>query len=83
MIENLEKAGMKTRSIEISEYKDKSILARDENRVLKAALEMGYYNFPKSVGVRELAKKLSVSTAFISYTLRSAQKRTIELYFKR
>ncbi len=83
LVEKLNGSGMETRSIEISEYSDKTTLTRNENRVLRAALEMGYYNFPKSVGVRELAKKLSVSTAFISYTLRSAQKRTIELYFNR
>ena len=83
LTERLEKAGMDTRNVTVTKFKDRTKLTRDEERVLRSALEMGYYNFPKSVGVRELARKLGVSTAFISYTLRSAQKRTIELYFRR
>lgn len=83
LIKRLEKAGMETRNVSVSKYKDLNKLTKDEERVLRAALEMGYYNFPKSVGVRDLARKLGVSTAFISYTLRSAQKRTIEHYFRR
>ena len=79
----LEAAGMKNKVISISDYKDRDSLTRDQERVLGVALDMGYFNFPKSVGVRELARKLDVSTAYISYKLRSAQKKTIELYFRR
>lgn len=83
LIERLEDAGMGTRVVEVSGFKDRESLTKDQDRVLKTALESGYYDFPKRVGVRELARKLGVSTAYISYTLRSAQKKTIQLYFKR
>jgi hypothetical protein len=80
---NLDKAGMPNKIISIRDYRNTANLSVDQDRVLRTAMDMGYFNFPKSVGVRELAKRLGVSTAYISYTLRSAQKKTIELYFKR
>jgi hypothetical protein len=83
LIDRLENAGMGTRIIEIKDYKDQLSLTEDQERVLRTALDSGYYDFPKRAGVRELARKLNVSTAYISYTLRSAQKKTIQLYFRR
>jgi hypothetical protein len=83
LIGRLEKAGMGTRVVEITDYRDRESLTKEQQKVLKTALESGYYDFPKRVGVRELARKLGVSTAYISYTLRSAQKKSIQLYFKR
>lgn len=79
----LDKAGMKNRVIDIKESMERETLTKDQELVLKTALEMGYFDFPKRAGVRELAKKLNVSTAYISYTLRSAQKSTIMMYLKR
>ncbi len=83
LITRLEEAGMGTRVVRISDYKDHASLTKDQELVLRTALESGYYDFPKRAGVRELARKLSVSTAYISYTLRAAQKKTIQVYFKR
>lgn len=79
----LEKAGMRNKVIEIKESMERETLTRDQERVLRTALDMGYFDFPKRAGVRELARKLNVSTAYISYTLRSAQKSTIMMYLRR
>jgi len=81
--ESLNNAGMENKVIEIMDYTDRESLSTDQEHVLQTALEMGYFDFPKRAGVRELAKRLGVSTAYISYTLRSAQKRTIQMYLKR
>ncbi|RLB21272.1 MAG: bacterio-opsin activator, partial [Deltaproteobacteria bacterium] len=83
LLKRLDGTGMKYRVLEEREFKNLDSLTKEQERVLKAALDMGYYNFPKDVGVRELALKLGVSTAYISYTLRSAQKKVIQLYLKR
>lgn len=78
---NLRDLGMDHKVVEVHEFKDWDPLKESEERVLKEALESGYYNFPKLVGIREIAKKLGVSTAYVSYTLRSAQKKATQRYF--
>lgn len=78
---NLDSLGMEHRVVDIYEFKDWDDLAKNEVLVLQEALYGGYYDFPKRIGVREIAKKLKVSTAYISYTLRSAQKKAIQKYF--
>jgi len=78
---NLTKLGMDHRVIDVHEFKDWDSLKQSEERVLKEALEGGYYDFPKRIGIREIAKKLGVSTAYVSYTLRSGQKKAIQKYF--
>jgi len=78
---NLTKLGMDHRVIDVHEFKDWDSLKQSEERVLKEALEGGYYDFPKRIGIREIAKKLGVSTAYVSYTLRSGQKKAIQIYF--
>ncbi len=79
--QNLNELGMEHRIIDMYEFKDWDTLAGREELVLKEALEGGYYDFPKRIGIREIAKKLNVSTAYISYTLRSGQKKAIQKYF--
>lgn len=78
---NLDSLGMEHRVVDIYEFKDWETLARNEELVLKEALGGGYYDFPKRIGIREIARKLNVSTAYVSYTLRSAQKKAIQKYF--
>jgi predicted DNA binding protein len=78
---NLNELGMDHRVVDVYPFKDWDNLAAKEELVLKEALEGGYYDFPKRIGIREIAKKLNVSTAFISYTLRSGQKKAIQKYF--
>lgn len=78
---HLEDLGMEFNVVDMTEFQNWNTLTSNEERVLQNALEGGYYDFPKRIGVRELAKKLNVSTAYISYTLRSGQKKAIQRYF--
>ena len=45
------------------------------------AYQRGYYDFPKRIGVRELAEMFDISTATLSEILRRGQKKIIEHYF--
>ncbi|MGA1872462.1 MAG: helix-turn-helix domain-containing protein [Thermoplasmatota archaeon] len=78
---NLSKLGMDYNLIDLHEFKDWDSLKKNEELVLKEALHGGYYDFPKRIGIREIARKLGVSTAYVSYTLRSGQKKAIQKYF--
>lgn len=77
----LNEKGMEHRIVDMTKFQNWDTLTSNEELVLSSALNGGYYDFPKRIGVRELAKELSVSTAYISYTLRSGQKKAIQRYF--
>ncbi|MBN1390264.1 MAG: helix-turn-helix domain-containing protein [Candidatus Thermoplasmatota archaeon] len=78
---NLTELGIDHRVVEVHELKDWDSLRDNEEKVLREALDNGYFDFPKRTGIREIAAKLGVSTAYISYTLRSAQKKAARRYF--
>lgn len=78
---NLDELGMEYNIVDVTKFQNWETLTPKEEIVLSNALEGGYYDFPKRIGVRDLAKKLDVSTAYISYTLRSGQKKAIQKYF--
>jgi hypothetical protein len=82
LVEGLEEHGVKTRLTLIQPIEDKEALTARQERIIKTALERGYYDFPKRVGIRELARMFDISTASVSETLRRGQKKIIEQYFE-
>ncbi|MGA1873760.1 MAG: helix-turn-helix domain-containing protein [Thermoplasmatota archaeon] len=59
---------------------EKGLTPRQE-QILKIALEGGYFDKPKGIGVREIADELDISTATVSETLRRAVKQLLEQSF--
>lgn len=55
-------------------------LTSKEAMVLKVAYEMGYFNYPRSVNLEDLAKELKLSKATVDYYLRSALRKLISNY---
>lgn len=57
-------------------------LTAKQHELLKLAYEMGYYDFPKRIHIRELAKTLGISTAALAETLSTAKKKILSKYFE-
>jgi predicted DNA binding protein len=57
-------------------------LTAKQHELLKLALETGYFDFPKKIHIRELAKTIGVSTAALAETLNTAKKKILEKYFE-
>ncbi|HIQ29953.1 MAG TPA: winged helix-turn-helix transcriptional regulator [Candidatus Caldiarchaeum subterraneum] len=53
-------------------------LTSKQARVLEAAFKYGYFDTPKRISTKELAKKLGISPSTLSETLRRAVKRLLE-----
>jgi predicted DNA binding protein len=53
-----------------------------QERVLSLAFELGYFEFPKKIGLTELAGKLGVSKAALSETLRTGEEKILHGYFQ-
>ncbi len=82
LVENLNQRDIESSLIMIHPIDDKDSLTPRQEKIIKTALERGYYDFPKRIGIRELARLFSISTASVSETLRRGQKKIIEHYFK-
>ncbi len=82
LVESLESRQIESRLILIQPVDDHESLTPRQEKIIKTALERGYYDFPKRIGIRELARIFDISTASVSETLRRGQKKIIEHYFK-
>jgi predicted DNA binding protein len=82
LMQGLEDQKVMGEVVKISKLKDeKELTARQEN-ILQIALEKGYFEFPKKITLRQLAKVLDVSPATLTEILRRGQKRVLEEHFK-
>lgn len=68
---------------EISKMSTSRALTSKQEHVLKSALELGYYDYPKRVSTEELSKVVGLAPSTISEILRRAEKRIISGYFDR
>ena len=76
----LEDAGCKVKLKKIANVDDTKMLTAKQEDIIRTAYARGYYDFPKRIGVRELAEMFGISTATLSEILRRGQKKIIEQY---
>jgi len=68
--------------VKVSRLKgEEELTARQEN-ILQIALEKGYFEFPKRIKLRQLARVLDISPATLSEILRRGQKGVLEEHFR-
>lgn len=63
-------------------YSNEPLTAKQEH-ILRIALDSGFYDFPRKITERELAKRLNVSQSSLSEVLRRAEKNVIIDYFRK
>jgi predicted DNA binding protein len=68
--------------IKISKLKDEHELTARQEAILQIALEKGYFEFPKKITLRQLAKVLDISPATLTEILRRGQKNVLEEHFR-
>jgi predicted DNA binding protein len=82
LLSELEKAEVVAEILKVSQLKDEEELTNRQEHILQIALERGYFEFPKKIGLRQLAKTLEISPATLSEILRRGQKRVLQEHFK-
>jgi len=60
----------------------KNDLTARQEYIVKIALELGYYEFPKKIKLEELSSRLGVSPGTLSEILRRAEKNILSKYFR-
>ena len=68
--------------LRISKIRGEEELTARQETILQIALEKGYFEFPKKMTLRQLAKVLDVSPATLTEILRRGQKRVLQEHFR-
>jgi predicted DNA binding protein len=82
LLKRLEKDNVKVEVSRISNVEDQAALTARQEQILQIALEKGYFDFPKKINIRDLAKTLDISTATLAEILRRGQKRVLAEHFR-
>lgn len=83
LVSDLKEAGCIVSLRRKRQINDFNILTKRQERVMEKALEMGYYDYPRRVTGRELAKRIGISQSTLYETLQSSQRKLAETYLLR
>jgi hypothetical protein len=78
IIKKLSKAGVSARIRDLSFLNEKRTLTARQLEVIRAAAEMGYFEFPRKIGLTELSQFLGVKPSTLSEVIRSAERRIVQ-----
>ncbi len=82
LVKTLKGRGISVELAAIKSVKGSGSLTDRQARVLSLAYQLGYFEFPKKIGLSELAKKLGVSKSSLSETLRTGEEKILHAYFQ-
>lgn len=82
LMAGLESQKVTAEVVKISKLKDQEELTARQEGILQIALEKGYFEFPKKITLRQLAKTLDISPPTLTEILRRGQKRVLEEHFR-
>ena len=82
LLEDLKRMRIPTEVKRVVPVRGGSILTPRQEEVLRLAVEMGYFEFPKRVGVAGLAKRFGVSKSTLSETLHRAERKILQSYLR-
>ena len=67
----------------MKELKESALLTSRQEEILLIALESGYFDFPKKVGLKELASKTGVRESSLAEIIRRGQRKVLHDYMTR
>jgi len=83
IINDLEKSSHKVNVRKIGKFEQKiGVLTENQERIFWLAQKSGFFEYPRQIGMVELATKLGISAATLSEIMRRGTRRLLEHYFK-
>ncbi len=67
--------------LEVSQHVQKREMTARQEEILRVALDLGYFDFPKRIRLEELAEKLHISPGTLSEILRRAERNILSRHF--
>lgn len=83
IISTLEAEGMSFKLLEMTKFNPRSkTLTEKQERALWLALKMGFFEYPRKITMKELAKRVGVGLSTLSEILRRGTRRMLEEQFE-
>jgi|GEM_PF-6193785 len=79
-MQRLTDKGIMYKTLELSVIKSNGGLTSRQELILKAALELGFFDYPKKIHVKELAQLFGITPASLTESLRKALKKIVKEY---
>lgn len=83
LLKALESEGVPFEVKEKKTLEDADLLTSRQEQILSIAYEMGYFDFPKKKGLKELADETGIKTSTLAEILRRGQKKVLGEYLAR
>ncbi|NOQ54311.1 MAG: hypothetical protein GQ558_06880 [Thermoplasmata archaeon] len=83
LIWDMQSTGSDVELVRVSNAIDDGLRLTDRQlKIVEVAFKRGYYDYPKRISIRELARIFGVSTATVSEILRRGQRKIIKEHFE-
>jgi predicted DNA binding protein len=80
LVGELESEGCQVEIRSKLEVKEPFALTKRQERVVTKAMELGYYDFPRRITAKELAKRLSIAPSTLSEILQRSERKLVDFY---
>ncbi len=83
IFDHLKKKSVEAELVKLTKIDDKESLTERQDKITHVAFERGYFDYPKRISLRELARMFDVSPSTLSEILRKGQRKIVLDYFKK
>jgi predicted DNA binding protein len=83
LLDHLKREQVDVKIMRLSSVADVENLTQHQKNLVETALEEGFFDYPRRITLRELAKKIGVSASSASEVLRRAERKILAGYQKR
>lgn len=83
IFDHLKMKGVESDLVKLTKIDDKESLTERQDKITHVAFERGYFDYPKRISLRELARMFDVSPSTLSEILRKGQRKIVLDYFKK
>ena len=83
IFDHLKSKSVESELIKLTKIDDKESLTERQDKITQVAFERGYFDYPKRISLRELARMFDVSPSTLSEILRKGQRKIVMDYFKK
>ncbi|MCU0852785.1 MAG: helix-turn-helix domain-containing protein [Thermoplasmata archaeon] len=83
IFDHLKNKSVEAELVKLTKIDDKETLTERQDKITHVAFERGYFDYPKRISLRELARMFDVSPSTLSEILRKGQRKIVLDYFKK
>lgn len=83
IFDHLKEKSVEAELVKLTKIDDKESLTDRQDKITQVAFDRGYFDYPKRISLRELARMFEVSPSTLSEILRKGQRKIVLDYFKK